>query len=312
MKAKNAISQISLPAPAKINLFLSVNGKRTDGFHAINSVLAKIDLCDLVTLKKTEKLDEIECACLGHHELSGSKNLAHRAIEEWRNTTGDRTGMKVTIRKRIPVMSGLGGGSSDAVATLVGLNLFHGKPLNKNELAEIALKLGSDCPFFLSEGLANVSGRGESLRDISGAKKKELDGQRIFLFRPPMGFSTPLIYDELSKRKLFSDSKWAKQNVENWESGLLDTAQFFHNDFESFILKKFLFLSPLFEELKKRFELSFQVSGSGSCCFSFVHEGVCEVDVKECIINLIGSNCRFWTSRVRLNGHKGFCFQSFE
>ena len=303
MKAKNAISQISLPAPAKVNLFLSVNGKRTDGFHAINSVLTKIDLCDLVTLEKTDQLDEIECACPGHDALSGSQNLAYRAIEEWRKKTGDRTGMKVTIRKRIPVMSGLAGGSSDAVATLVGLNLYHGIPLNQNELAEIAGKLGSDCPFFLSEGLANVSGRGEDLREISGAKKKELDGQRIFLFRPPLGFSTPLIYDELSKRKLFSDSEWAKQNVRNWESGLLDTAQFCHNDFESFILKKFLFLSPLFEELKKRFELSFQVSGSGSCCFSFAHEGVCEIEVQECIINLIGENCRFWTSRIRLNGY---------
>ena len=64
MKAKNAISQISLPAPAKVNLFLSVNGKRTDGFHAINSVLTKIDLCDLVTLEKTDQLDEIELSLI--------------------------------------------------------------------------------------------------------------------------------------------------------------------------------------------------------------------------------------------------------
>ncbi len=301
MKAKNAISQIFLPAPAKVNLFLSVNGKRGDGFHEINSVLAKIDLCDLVILEKTDQLDEIQCNCPGHKELSGQNNLAYRAVEEWRKATGDRTGMKVTIRKRIPAMSGLGGGSSDAVTTLKALNLYHGDHLNTNELTKIAGKLGSDCPFFLSDGLANVWGRGEKTRMISSSKKKELNGQRIFLFRPPMGFPTPLIYDNISRENLFSDSKWAEQRVKDWESGLLANENFYHNDFESFLLNKFLFMLPLFEELKKRFGLSFQVSGSGSCCFSFAPKELCEMRVKDFIMNLIGSNSMFWVSRIRLD-----------
>jgi len=301
MNANNAIKQISLPAPAKINLFLAVTGKREDGFHEINSVLAKIDLCDLVTLEKTEQIDEAECLCIGNDSLSGRNNLAYKAIEEWRKFTGDRTGIKVTIKKRIPSMAGLGGGSSDAVATLLGLNLYHGQPYNYEELSTLAEKLGSDCPFFLSDGLVHATGRGEKVRLIPEQKKDELNGQRIFLFQPPMGFSTHLIYRSLARHGLYSDSKWAKKYVEEWETGRRSISNFCHNDFESVILTKFLFLKPLFEELKNSFGLSFQVSGSGSCCFSFASENINEDEVKGLIENLLGKKSKFWASRIRLN-----------
>ena len=300
MNANNAIKQISLPAPAKINLFLAVTGKREDGFHEINSVLAKIDLCDLVTLEKTEQIDEVQCLCIGNNSLSGKNNLAYKAIEEWRKFTGDRTGMKVTIKKRIPLMAGLGGGSSDAVATLLGLNFYHGQPYSNEELFILAEKLGSDCPFFLSGGLGHATGRGEKVRLISDRKKNELNGQRIFLFQPPIGFSTHLIYRSLAEYGLYSDSTKALKYVEDWEAGRRSLSNFCHNDFESVILTKFLFLKPLFEELKNCFGLSFQVSGSGSCCFSFASENINENDVKDLIENSLGKKSQFWASRIRL------------
>lgn len=301
MKAKNAIRQISLPAPAKVNLFLAVTGKRLDGFHEINSVITKIDLCDQVTLEKTEQIDEVQCHCTGSHFLSGKNNLAYQAIVEWRNFTGDRTGMKVTIEKRVPSMAGLGGGSSDAVATLLALNLYHGQPFSNEELLVPAANIGSDCPFFLTDGLAHVTGRGEKIRSIVDDEKNQLNGQRIFLFQPPMGFSTHSIYQILAQQESYSDPKWAKEVVNEWEGGERSISKFLYNDFESVILNKFLFIKPLFDKLKNYFGLSFQVSGSGSCCFSFADNNLNPKEVKDLIESSLGAESRFWATRIRLN-----------
>ncbi|MBT3666173.1 MAG: 4-(cytidine 5'-diphospho)-2-C-methyl-D-erythritol kinase [Opitutae bacterium] len=298
MNVKNAIDRVSLPAPAKINLFLAITGKRTDGYHEINSVLSTIQLSDQITLLKTGKRDDISCICEEDNTLSGPDNLVCRAIDEWRKFTGDRTGVKVIITKRIPKMAGLGGGSSDAVATLLALNIINGKPLEQSALLALAEKLGSDCPFFLLNGLGHAQGRGEQVIDITGERKKELDGQRIFLFQPPMGFSTPLLYRELAKESLYCDSKWAENNVGKWESGMIPVDKLFYNDFGNVILKKYLFLKPLFKELNKCFGLQFNVSGSGSCCFSFATEDVSESQVRNLIIRSLGQNSQFWVSRI--------------
>ncbi|MDG1325602.1 MAG: 4-(cytidine 5'-diphospho)-2-C-methyl-D-erythritol kinase [Opitutales bacterium] len=301
MKAKNAISQITVPAPAKINLFLAVTGKRNDGFHEINTVLAKLELSDRVILEKTDKLDDIQCVCTGKEILSGRNNLAYKAIEEWRNFTGDRTGMKVTIDKRIPTMAGLGGGSSDAVATLRALNLYHGQHYTNEDLLGVAEKLGSDCPFFLYDGIGQGTGRGEKVRILSGSALNEINGHRIFLFQPPIGFSTQLMYKALAKNKSYSDPFIAKKIVEEWEAGKRSVSDFCGNDFESVLFSKYLFLKPIFEELRNSFGLSFQVSGSGSSCFSLVSESVDEKPVRDFIYRSLGLGTRFWVSRIRLN-----------
>ena len=301
MKAKNAISRISVPAPAKINLFLAVTGKRKDGFHEINTVLAKLELSDQVILESTDKQDEVQCVCSGNDTLSGRNNLAYKAIEEWRRFSGDRTGMKVTIVKRIPAMAGLGGGSSDAAATLRGLNLYHGQPYTNKDLSVVAEKLGSDCPFFLHDGIGHAIGRGEKVRIIPGTEQNEINGQRIFLFQPPMGFSTPLIYKALAENGSYSDPCWANKVVQEWEAGERSVSDFCHNDFESVLLSKYLFLKPIFEELRDCFGLSFQVSGSGSSCFCFVSESVDERPVRDFISRSLGLEASFWVSRIRLN-----------
>lgn len=298
MNPKNAISQVSLKAPAKINLFLAITEKRDDCYHEINSILSTIELSDQITLLKTGKRDEITCNCKEDNSLSGSNNLAYRAIEEWRKFTGDRTGVKVNITKRIPQMAGLGGGSSDAVATLRALNIINGHPLGQSELLGLAEKLGSDCPFFLLNGLGHARGRGEQVTNLSGPRKKELDGQRIFLFQPPLGFSTPLLYEEFAKESSYCDSIWAEESVEQWKSGILPASKLFYNDFEKVILKKYLFLKPLFQELEKCFGLQFHVSGSGSCCFSFAPPEQSANQVMNVIKKSLGENSHFWVSRI--------------
>ena len=122
MKRRSSNPSISIPAPAKINLFLSVGGKREDGFHELVTVLVKLDLCDLITLEPTGEREEIICRCIDDDSLSGDRNLASQAVRAWREATGDDQGVSITIKKRIPIMAGLGGGSSDASATLGALN----------------------------------------------------------------------------------------------------------------------------------------------------------------------------------------------
>jgi 4-diphosphocytidyl-2-C-methyl-D-erythritol kinase len=278
MNRETANQSISFSAPAKINLFLAVTGKRSDGFHDLISLLAKIDLCDLVTLEKTDRVGEISCKCLGNEELSGDGNLAWKAVELWRETTGEKDGVRVTIQKRIPVMAGLGGGSSDAVATLRGLNSWRGNPLKQEELMKIASRLGSDCASFLIEGACVASGRGETVRPLSEKANAKLEGKRLLLFKPSLGFSTEGIYRAMSERQeVFSSEQDADRRIQAWKNDKIDLGDCLGNDLERPAFDKYYFIRPLFETLNERFDLRPLLSGSGSCCFAILGDG-CPVE----------------------------------
>ena len=298
MGLNKAIQKITVPAPAKINLFLAITGRRSDGYHQIQSVISKIDLSDYVTLEKTDRLDEVICVCTGNDSLSGEQNLACSAVREWRKVTGDRTGVKVAIQKNVPIMAGLGGGSSDAVSTLLGLNYLNGNLLRDSELSNIAQRLGSDCAFFLTNGLAHVTGRGEDVHIFENKINESLNMQRLFIFQPPIGFSTPLLYKRFSEKKLYSNDSWAGNRIQNWSKGTISTNQFLYNDFESLILNKYLFLSSLFKEMKKVLGLSFRVSGSGSCCFCFAKNDSDKESVEQFVKESLGNDAGFWESRL--------------
>jgi len=298
MGLSKAIEKITVPAPAKINLFLAITGRRSDDFHQIQSVISKIDLSDYVTLEKTDLLDEITCICIGNDSLSGGQNLACAAVRQWRQVTGDRTGVKVTIQKNIPIMAGLGGGSSDAVSALLGLNSLNGNPLCDSELGNIAQELGSDCAFFLTNGLAHVTGRGEDVHNFENKVNVSLNRQRIFIFQPPIGFSTPLLYKRFSEKSSYSEDSWASNRIRSWSKGTIPTIQFLYNDFESVILNKYLFLSPLFKLMEKVHGLSFRVSGSGSCCFCFAQNDTDKESVEQLIKESLGDEAGFWETRI--------------
>ena len=298
MGLSNAIEKITVPAPAKINLFLAITGRRSDDFHQIQSVISKIELSDYVTLEKTDLLDEVTCICMGNDSLSGKQNLACTAVRQWRQVTGDRTGVKVTIQKNIPIMAGLGGGSSDAVSALLGLNSLNGNPLCDSELGNIAQKLGSDCAFFLTNGLVHVTGRGEDVHNFEKKVNVSLNRQRIFIFQPPIGFSTPLLYKRFSEKSSYSEDSWASNRIRSWSKGTIPTIQFLYNDFESVILNKYLFLSPLFKLMEKVHGLSFRVSGSGSCCFCFAESDTDKESVEQLIKESLGDEAGFWETRI--------------
>ncbi|MBI4312125.1 MAG: 4-(cytidine 5'-diphospho)-2-C-methyl-D-erythritol kinase [Chloroflexi bacterium] len=153
-------------APAKINLCLEVLGKRPDGYHEIASVLHTLDLADELSFSPAEML-RLRCSPpVGPDE----DNLVVRAARLLQEAAGCDNGAAIALTKRIPVAAGLGGGSSDAAATLRALNGLWGLRLSREALAELASRLGSDAPFFLEGGCALAEGKGERLTPLAALR----------------------------------------------------------------------------------------------------------------------------------------------
>ena len=152
---------IRLFAPAKINLSLEVLGKRADGYHEVRTVLQAIDLADEVLIEPSEINISLRIEPAGALSVEG--NLVLRAADALREETGVSAGAGIVLRKRIPVAAGLGGGSSDAAATLLGLRKLWEVDRDKAAAYRVATSLGADVPFFLRGGTALGSGRGDAL-----------------------------------------------------------------------------------------------------------------------------------------------------
>ena len=154
-------------APAKINLSLLIAGKRDDGFHEIETLMAKINLFDEILIEQGQKAG-IELLCSGPHWApEGEDNLVHRACRLLLESCGVQANIKVTLTKNVPAGSGLGSASSDAAATLMGLNRFLQLGLDQDSLSRLSTVLGSDVAFFLNGPLAFCTGRGEKIRELS-------------------------------------------------------------------------------------------------------------------------------------------------
>ncbi len=153
-------------APAKINLSLLVAGKRPDGFHEIETIMAKVNFYDEILIEKTNEAG-IELICKGPlWAPEGKDNLVYKAAEMLLENRGQSSNIRITLTKNIPAGSGLGSASSDAAATLIGLNKFLNLGSSKIQLAELAAKLSSDVAFFLDGPLAFCTGRGEKIKKL--------------------------------------------------------------------------------------------------------------------------------------------------
>ncbi len=183
--------KLIVPSPAKVNLSLWIKGKRPDGYHELVTVIHTINLFDTLTFLPSDRFElEIE----GNQTLPlGKSNLIVKAKELFKEATGIKPKVKITLRKVIPVGAGLGGGSSNAAATLKGLNTLYGEPLGEGELHQLAAQIGSDVPFFIKGGLAVSYGRGEKLRHYNPASFK------LLLVYPNFPCSTAEVYQKLPK-----------------------------------------------------------------------------------------------------------------
>lgn len=161
MDGAAAMNASRFAAPAKLNLFLHVTGRRTDGYHLIQTAFRLIDLCDWITIApRDDGAVQLERALPG---VPAEQNLALRAAQALKDATGVRAGAAISLDKRIPIGAGLGGGSSDAATTLVALNRLWGTGLSHADLASLAVGLGADVPFFVFGRNAFGEGIGEVL-----------------------------------------------------------------------------------------------------------------------------------------------------
>ncbi|MBI2528564.1 MAG: 4-(cytidine 5'-diphospho)-2-C-methyl-D-erythritol kinase [Candidatus Rokubacteria bacterium] len=175
-----------LRTSAKVNLALEVLGKRDDGYHEIVTVMQGVDLADRLTLETADSLSlQVSDPALP----AGDDNLIVRAATMLREAAGAPLGARIALEKRIPVAAGLGGGSSDAAATLWGLNRLWGLRWPRARLVALAVRLGMDVPFFLGPGRALATGRGERLRPLPAA-----GGYALVLVNPNFPLSTREVY----------------------------------------------------------------------------------------------------------------------
>ena len=158
-------SSLKLPAPAKINLFLHVTGRRSDGYHNLETLLVPIDFCDRITLSPRAATDVVRTG--GGVGIAAQDDLALRAARLLQQRCGVELGVEIELEKCIPIGSGLGGGSSDAATVLLGLNRMWRLGLDRRALMAFALELGADVPFFVFGEPAFAHGIGEKLQSFS-------------------------------------------------------------------------------------------------------------------------------------------------
>jgi len=187
-----------VPAPAKLNLFLHITGRRGDGYHLLQSVFMLVDWCDRLHFERRDNGD------VSREDLTPgllpAEDLSVRAARALQQATGCQLGVHIGLEKHLPAEAGMGGGSSDAASTLLALNRLWNLGLNRAQLAAIGLQLGADVPFFIGGRNAWVEGVGEQLTPV------ELPPARFIVVKPPVGASTQRIF---SAPELKRDTKTA-------------------------------------------------------------------------------------------------------
>ena len=262
------MNQVCVFSPAKVNLMLSVHGRRGDGYHELSSVMAPLTFGDDLTVKRTKGSETIWCSDPQVPVDEG--NLARRAAGAFRRASGQETRFEFELKKRIPVGAGLGGGSSNAVAALVAMNRLCGSPLSLEALESVAVGLGADCAFFLADGPRLVGGRGEQVSAIDERCRAYLSGQPLALFKPEFGVATAWAY-----RRLAETHPSAYEPIERAAARLRrfkqdgDCQRLLFNSFEPVISEKFRAIRTLLAALRAS-GTPCLMSGSGSCCVALL------------------------------------------
>jgi 4-diphosphocytidyl-2-C-methyl-D-erythritol kinase len=286
--AIRAGATLGLLAPAKINLGLEVVGRRPDGYHELRTVMQAVDLVDHVEITLDPHGEGIALAAGDEWRASGERgdpqppapvplgptNLAWRAACAFQEAIGEpplgaaegTPWLHLRITKRIPVGAGLGGGSADAGATLLGLNLLHGRPLGASALAAAAASVGADVPFALAGGTCFGVGRGERLRRLPS-----LPPLAILVVAPRLPVATPWAYTAWDAEALTGQRGSAsilesaiRQRSRSRIAGAL------WNDLEAVVGRRYGVVEEIRRELLDRGALGARMSGSGSAVFALV------------------------------------------
>ncbi|WP_426145772.1 4-(cytidine 5'-diphospho)-2-C-methyl-D-erythritol kinase [Polaromonas sp. DSR2-3-2] len=254
-----------VPAPAKLNLFLHITGRRPDGYHLLQSVFMLIDWCDTLHFElRTDgqiSRTDLKSANGTASEALPAEDLAVRAARALQAACGTPLGVHIGLEKNIPSQAGMGGGSSDAASCLLALQRLWGVLLPQKDLSALALSLGADVPFFLSGGHAWVEGIGEEITPIA------LPSARFLVVKTPVGVSTPEIFNAPDLKRdtgtatMLGFAAYADGQVFN----------FGHNDLQPVAQKLCPQIDQSLEWLKSQ-QLSGRMTGSGSAVFAQVHD----------------------------------------
>ena len=246
-------------APAKLNLSLRVFGRRRDGFHKVETLM--IPVRDLSDQLHFESADSFELECDAEGVPTDGTNLVTRAVRAFEQEAGVKVGYKIRLEKAIPHGAGLGGGSSDAAATLLGLNALYDEPIEFDKLSKIGASLGSDVPFFFFDEACWCRGRGTDV-EAAGIEWNET----VVLFKPGFPVSTEQAYKRWKFSREHADIPYGPQ-----EAGGVKLM----NDLERPVYEKHLFLAILKRKLLATEGVTAaMMSGSGSTVFAVLEEGV--------------------------------------
>lgn len=262
---------MKLLAPAKINLFLEVEDKRPDDYHNIRTIFHKIELFDELVFEDAD--EGINLTIDGASLSAGYENIVYRAAEGFRNYTNIKKGVRIHLKKNIPVAAGLGGGSSDAASALLGLARFWGVNISFDELLMMARDLGADVPFFLSGPAALGLGKGDELYPINPIE------MRLLIVNPCLEISTASVYkmyDFEDNTKILLTKAEKDIKIKCFVQGDVTAENiggFLYNDLEAVVSRERPVIKDLREEFLRQGAVASLMTGSGPTVFGvFLNE----------------------------------------
>lgn len=270
---ENSSEEVVARAPAKINLYLEVIGRRPDGYHELVSLMQKLPLCDVLHVRRREA--DIVLACPGSHLPTTRDNLVYQAAERFlARHAPHATGVSLTLEKHIPIAAGLGGGSSDAAATLLALRLLLAPELPDEALLAMARELGADVAFFVAPWEAAwATGRGDVLEEAV-----PLRGHDVVLLNPGFAVSTRWVYESFSltgkkhSNKIFSFSFDAGGRQNPFAVTAISLAAL-RNDLEAVTAGRYPEIDAMRQALLNEGAMAVLMSGSGPTVFGVFRAG---------------------------------------
>lgn len=290
--AKRKLHFLELTAPAKVNLTLRIHGKRDDGFHGVTTRMCRLSLGDEIVMHRLEDHSPVEFTCSDPTLSTGEENLVMRALRALEIHTGQAFPVRIELRKFIPSAAGLGGGSSDAATTLMGLNRLFDLHLDTAVLGHIAATFGSDIPFFLHENTCDCSGRGEQIDVVPFPWELP-----IVLAKPGFGVSAGEAYQRWASAAeipgIFYGSQWCP-----WGEMI--------NDLERPVFSKYLILARLKAWFLSQLDVQAALMcGSGSTVMAIPRRFDCLGQIEERLREAFGKDLWIWTGHTLASGVAG-------
>ena len=261
-----------IDSPCKINLHLQIGDKRPDGYHELMSIFSSLAFGDTLFFREGDRGGDcnIEMTGLQIPKIPKEENLVYKAVSLFREETGFEGGLEIKLEKQVPAGAGLGGGSSNAASTLIALDYIAKTRLSKEKMAALALKLGSDVPFFLNGGTALIRGRGEEITPLQTPA-----GLWVLLVKPPFHSDTSSAFRVLDK---YREGKSPDSNPRPRDSEFPgdislalsrepSTWPFFNDFLPVFLAERGQAYKEILAELRALNASYSGLSGAGSCCF---------------------------------------------